>query len=59
MIQKSRPAPRERRQKIAIGERRWPEVRSLVVMMLIPKMAYATKQARCPINTFLSFIMYA
>ena len=48
MIQKSEPAPKERKQNKASGEISRLLVKSLQTMMLMPKMAYAMKHARCP-----------
>ncbi len=48
----------ERRVKIAIGEIRCPPVRSLQMIILMPKIAYAVKQARCPLILLLSFISF-
>ena len=49
MNQKRDPAPMERMQNRAIGLMRRLLVRSLQTMMLMPKMAYAMKHARCPV----------
>jgi hypothetical protein len=49
MSQKSEPAPKERKQNKAIGEMSRLLVKSLQTMMLMPKMAYAMKHARCPV----------
>jgi len=49
MDQKSRAAPSERMKNSVIGVKMLLLVRSLHTMMLIPNMAYAMKQAMCPI----------
>ena len=55
MSQKRAPAPMERMQNRAIGLMSRLLVRSLQTMMLMPKMAYAMKHARCPVVFSLIF----
>ena len=49
-IQKSAPAPNDLNVKIAMGEISFPLVRSLQTIIFTPKIAYAIKHARCPVN---------
>ena len=51
------PAPIARKVNIAKGEIRCPPVRSLQRIILKPNIAYAAKQAACPANVDLSFII--
>lgn len=49
--QKSDPAPNERIKNKAMGDSNRLAVKSLHTIMLMPKMAYAMKHAKCP-NVF-------
>ena len=49
MDQNSRDAPNERMKNRVVGVKRLLLVRSLHTMMLMPNIAYAMKQAMCPI----------